>query len=417
MSKIKKILIVGSSKLPIPAVLGGAVPNLIEEIISEHETHQKFELYCCSLYHDKAKKQAERKYPHSHFIWLKIPRLVRWMDKFIYGIVKYVFRVKRLLSLRTILQTLWLQRAIAKILHTNHFDMVIFENSVPLLAALKFYNNYQTYENKYMIHIHSVPRQYYGNAHLFSNSKKIICVSQYVADQISSDQRLSVTKEKMVVMYNCVDTQIFRQTAPDRQILSQWGIKPDNKIILFAGRLSPEKGIEETIKAFSLLKTQEAHLLITGSNFYQSDIVSQYEEKLRQLVNSFSNRIHFTGYIAYQKMPKVYQTADVVVLPSMWEEPAGMTILEAMACKKPVITTYSGGIPEYTEEGNCILLKRNENLLKELATHIDLLLTNQDLAQTLSEKAAARAARYTTKYYYQQFLNILADEEKTCDGK
>ena len=413
----RKILIVGSSKLPIPAVLGGAVPNLIEEIISENESQQKFDLYCCSLYHHEAGKQAQNKYPHSHFIWLNPPCFIQWLDNLVYGTIKHVFRIKRLHSLRSIFQTLWLQKSIANILHTGIYDMVIFENSIPLLAALKFYNNYQKYKNKYMIHMHSVPRQYYGNAHLFSDSKKIICVSQYVADQISSDRRLAVSKEKTVVMYNCVNTQLFRPTIPNRKVPARWGINVDEKIVLFAGRLCSEKGIEETINAFALLKTPHTHLLIIGSNFYKSDIVSPYEKKLRQLAKPFSKRIHFTGYIPYAKMPSVYQIADVVVLPSMWEEPAGMTILEAMSCKRPLISTYAGGIPEYTGEGNCILLKRNENLPKELAKYIDLLLTDQSLVKTLAEKSAKRASKYTEKYYYQQFVEILTDKEHACVTK
>ncbi len=414
---MKNVLIIGSSKLPVPAVLGGAVPNLIEEIISENEIQQKLKISCCSLYHPEAEKQAQNKYPHAHFIWLKPPCFIQWLDKLVYGIIKHVFRVERLLSLRSIMQTVWLQFQIACLLKKSTFDAVIFENSIPLLTSLKLFGNFHKYQNKYFVHMHSVPRRYYGNIQLFSDSKKIICVSQYVADQISSDRRLSIPKLKMVVMYNCINTQIFKPIKKDLQLPARWDMKNGEKIVLFVGRLTPEKGIEETIQAFSLLKTLNIHLLIVGSNFYQSDIVSPYENKLRQLAKPFCKRIHFTGYIPYDMMPNIYQIADVVVLPSMWEEPAGMTVLEAMACKKPLITTYAGGIPEYTGEGNCILLQRNETLPVKLAEHIDLLLTNDIMAQELAEKATKRAARYTKRYYYQQFLNILRENEKVCTIK
>ena len=397
--------------------MGGAVPNLIEELIAQNEIDTRLDLYCCSLWNPLAQQQSV-KYSNTHFIWAKKPAYIRYADKGLYWVVKHIFRLQRLISVSFLFQVVWYMCFIARLLHKNTYDYVIFENSVPLLFALKLFGNRQKYKGKYFIHMHSVPRHYYTNASVFAQAKKIICVSQYVATAIKNDARLYLTKNNLVVMYNCINTDWFNSDSPSLIDSSrkQFNLS-QNPLLVFVGRLCPEKGIEELLQAFSLITQPRVDLLVVGANFYKSDIVSPYEGKLRQLAQPFAERIHFTGYISYEQMPAIYHLADIIVLPSMWEEPAGMTILEAMACKKPVITTYSGGIPEYTGEGNCILLKRNENLPKELAAHIDLLLTNQDLAQTLSEKAAARAAHYTTKYYYQQFLNILADEEKTCDAK
>ena len=109
-------------------------------------------------------------------------------------------------------------------------------------------------------------------------------------------------------------------------------------------------------------------------------------------------------------MPELYNCSDIVVLPSMWEEPAGMTIIEAMACKKPVITTISGGIPEYTEKENCILLERNENISFDIAENIKRVFNDSDFRNTLSNNAYNRAVIFNLNYYYETFINIIGAE-------
>ena len=62
-------------------------------------------------------------------------------------------------------------------------------------------------------------------------------------------------------------------------------------------------------------------------------------------------------------MPSIYQLGNIAVLPSMWEEPAGMTMVEAVVSGLPLITTNSGGIPEYISDDVAVLLDRDENLV------------------------------------------------------
>ena len=151
-------------------------------------------------------------------------------------------------------------------------------------------------------------------------------------------------------------------------------------------------------------------LLIVGASFYSSGIVSPYAERLRELTRTLTNQIVFTGYVNYSLMADIYNMADVVVLPSIWEEPAGMTIIEAMACKKPVITTFSGGIPEYTGNGNCILLKKDESLVENITNNIKKLLSDCSFATKIAENGYHQAIKYNKLFYYKQFLSILNEE-------
>lgn len=405
-----KVLIVGSSKLPIPAVKGGAVPNLIEQLIRQNETEKELELSCCSLYDPEA-EQESRKYPSTKFIWAKKPALIEFMDKALTFVLSKVLRMKRLLSLSYLFQVIWLSFFVAGVLRKGSYDQVVFENSVPVLFSMKLWGNKKKYANRYHFHIHSVPRGYYGNAKVIRECKSLICISQYVADEMLKDPRLGVAPEKIRIMYNCIDTGIFSTEKNDSlTIREKYGIAPDKKIVLFVGRLCKEKGIVELLQAIRKLDRKDTVVLVVGSNFYKSGLVSAYEEYLHSLIEDMAERIFFTGYVDYWKIPDYYKTADLAVLPSMWDEPAGMTMVEAMACGMPLVTTVSGGIPEYVGEGNCLLVERDGDIVAHLAESIDDLLNDKEKAEAIGRKAADRAARYDLEFYYQQFMAILSEE-------
>jgi glycosyltransferase involved in cell wall biosynthesis len=405
----KRVLIVGSVKLPIPAVKGGAVPNLIEEIIIQQQIENQCNLSVCSLWDEKAVEEAQ-KYTNTQFIWAKVPRFVSKVDNGIRWILKNVIKKDRILSLGFVSQILWYTQFVSRILARNDFDVVIFENSVQMLSALKLKRNYKKYQNKYYIHMHSVPRKYSGAKKEFEKAKGIICISKYVANAILKEERTQIEASKVQIMYNCIDTTQFKPfEADDRinKIKGQYNISQDKKLVVFAGRLCQEKGVEVLLKAIKEINRDDIILLIVGSNFYNSGIVSPYEAKLQRLAEDIKDKIVFTGYVDYSEMPKIYNIADVVVLPSMWEEPAGMTIIEAMSCGKAVITTVSGGIPEYVGENNCILLKRDEKIVSNIVESINVVLNDDKYRKQLERRSLHKASMYNIEYYYKQFMDIV----------
>lgn len=403
-----KVLITGSSKFPVPAVKGGAVPNLIEELIQQQEIENKLDLDCCALWDEEAEKES-LKYKNTRFIWAKVPRFISAVDHSVTWVLSNLFHIKRLHSIGFLFQVIWLAFFIGKVLRDNNYDRVIFENSVPMIFALKLYGNKKKYAEKYYIHMHSVPRQYYGNEKEFSDCKGLISISKYVANEICADQRVHISDDQIKLMYNCIDTEsIYPKKDSDRlAYLKKFGISTEKKVILFAGRLCKDKGIEEVIECVKRLRNKNYVLVIVGSNFYSSGIVSPYEEYLRDITEEIQDQIVFTGYIDYSKMSYIYNMADVVVLPSMWEEPAGMTIIEAMACRKPVVTTISGGIPEYTGIDNCILVEKDESIIENLILYIEKILSDKNYADEIANKGYIRATKFNKKYYYKQFLEII----------
>ncbi|HEX4340820.1 MAG TPA: glycosyltransferase family 4 protein [Polyangiaceae bacterium] len=120
--------------------------------------------------------------------------------------------------------------------------------------------------------------------------------------------------------------------------------KNGKTVIGFIGRLHPSKGVEALISAFSTLRSDELSLCIAGSPFR-----TEYGDVLRRLAAGDS-RIRFAGFM---KASEFYSAVDVVVVPSLWNEPLSRVPIEAMAHGKPFVTSDRGGIAELPRESGC----------------------------------------------------------------
>ena len=112
--------------------------------------------------------------------------------------------------------------------------------------------------------------------------------------------------------------------------------------IVFAGQLHKRKGVEYLIKSMNYVKTS-CELIIAG----RGD--SDYEKYLKILAKESRHQISFLGYV--KDMNKIYQYADIAVLPSIEYESFGMTLIEAMSFGIPVVCSNFGGMVEVVEDG------------------------------------------------------------------
>lgn len=150
----------------------------------------------------------------------------------------------------------------------------------------------------------------------------------------------------------------------------------DKKVVLFCGRLTSEKG---------------AKYLTTAAKDIQGEVLIVGEGPERQFLNQIIARknlknVHLLGYMPHEKIVDLYYRADVFVAPSVVEEALGLSILEAMAARTPVIATRKGGIP--------LLVKQNQNGIfvkprnaKKIAEACNKLLENGELRQKMGEAA------------------------------
>lgn len=171
-----------------------------------------------------------------------------------------------------------------------------------------------------------------------------------------------------------LDCERFKPAEKNEQVAKKLGISKDSIRILFVGRLVPEKGIFDLLNAFSILlrNVQNVELLIVGSGSSSRQIqISQLVENLK-----IGGKVKFLGSIKYSNMPQIHNLADLFCLPSIptktWAEQFGYSMIEAMACGKPVVSTSTGSIPEVVKDrATGILVKPNdprglESALEEL---------------------------------------------------
>lgn len=133
-------------------------------------------------------------------------------------------------------------------------------------------------------------------------------------------------------------------------------------------------------------------------------IVNDYLAQIKDKANKMGNNIVFTNYISHSVLPDYYNVADIVILPSIWEEPAGLTMVEALACGAPVITTRSGGIPEYV--GNdAIVIERDKMLIKNLAFSINKVLEDPEVYR---RKGISRIKNnFSEDNYLERFMKCI----------
>jgi glycosyltransferase involved in cell wall biosynthesis len=112
-------------------------------------------------------------------------------------------------------------------------------------------------------------------------------------------------------------------------------------------------------------------------------------------------------YIGYRKdVENVYHTADIVVVPSRWQEPLGLINLEAGACRKPVVATRVGGIPEVIEDGMNGYLVESEDV-ETLAARVTALIADPALRQKMGEEGRARVEQNFTTHPVREFEKLL----------
>ena len=108
-------------------------------------------------------------------------------------------------------------------------------------------------------------------------------------------------------------------------------------------------------------------------------------------------------------MPAYYAAADICVLPSLLEEAAPLTVLEALAAGKPLIGTDAGGIVENVSEDCAVTVRRDENFVPSLAAAIEMLKGDPELRHRMGETGRKRMETRDIESYYERFQEILTE--------
>jgi glycogen synthase len=152
------------------------------------------------------------------------------------------------------------------------------------------------------------------------------------------------------------------------------------------------------VSAAALLKHPSARVLLVGDGPERKAL----ERRARRI--GVGDRVRFEGFLAHDRLPAAMAHADLLVLPSVYEE-LGTVLLEAVQAGLPVVASRTGGIPDVIEDGaNGLLVPPGEP--EAFARAIDRLLADRDLARRLSEEAKERGKDYDWEVLAERVLAV-----------
>jgi len=253
---------------------------------------------------------------------------------------------------------------------------------------------------------------------VFDYCNKIIVVSNYIKNLVLLKTKR--TEKDLFVLKNCTDISrfcrdnnlIFREG-----ILTKYHISEDEVVICFTGRIDRQKGIKELLQALLQIPENLPFKLIiagsTGLNFGLSDIKTDFYSEILDLAKKLDHKAIITGYIKNSEIPKLLAASDISVIPSLGVDAAPLTVFESLAAGLPIITTDSGGIPEYVTDKCAIVVNRDENFIKNLSSAIQELIISKEKREAMGNAGFRHVQKYNYDNYYSDFLKILTESNQS----
>ena len=180
------------------------------------------------------------------------------------------------------------------------------------------------------------------------------------------------------------------------------GVEARSGDLVFVGRLVSDKGVDRLVAALALLAARGVHARLT--------IVGDGPEApalRRQAIEAgVDDRIVFAGWQVAADLVGMLNRHRVLVVPSVWEEPFGLVVLEGMACGCVPLVTRSGGLPDAVGEGG-LVVERDDPAA--LADGIEHLLGDAALREGYRARAAAHLRRHTPDRVANDYLRVISD--------
>jgi len=355
-----KIVLIASETLHVPPVKGGAIETWVYEVAKRLVNDDVF----CLSFHDPLLERYQKS-TKPHILTYKKGLLGKIL------LCTWKLPFKKSQSILYYLPysfwcALWACRIKADIIHV--------QTRPQFIPVLRLFNP----KAKIILHLHNVSAidrcGKLWDRSLFDKIDLLVTCSEYLKKEVLA--QYPYLENKAVVLYNGVDIERF-DSVPESTVA---GASPaiersgDNKetVLLFMGRLVEYKGIHVLIEAFKNLSRDHSaiRLFIVGGHTYSNNEQTPYVIKLKELASEHNNII-FTGYVDHSAIPGYIRSCDIVVVPSLWEEPFGVVTIEAMAMGRTVVAFKKGGIKEIISNGKTGILVEDA--------------TAQGLAQSLSD--------------------------------
>ena len=225
----------------------------------------------------------------------------------------------------------------------------------------------------------------------FETANKILPVGGIVKKTIT--ERYFINPNKITVIYNGIEDPVKPRIDPALMNLKKLGYK----IVLFLGRITLQKGPDYFVKAAKIVSDYypKAVFVVTGSGDMQAQMISEATNL------GIIDRFVFTGFLRGVEKDSIYQAADVYVMPSV-SEPFGITALEAVKNRTPVVVSKQSGVSEVLRS----VLKVDFWDVEELANKILAVLKYKSLPKDLKRESVKEIVNLTWDRSAEEVLKV-----------
>ncbi|MGP7817096.1 glycosyltransferase family 4 protein [Niallia sp. 01092] len=379
-----KIAIVSPGRFSVPPVVGTSVEHVINQVANQLKERNKVIVYTRKC----------KEYPNSSMEGNLIYKRIKFNHARNY------------------------QKKVIRSLYKHQPDVIVIENRPSYVFEIK--KAFPTIPVLLNMHSDVFASRRYMKPGKMTEASKIVdgLITNSKALETFFIAKYPAFKGKSFPIHLGIDTLPYENALQNQALISElrkkFGLKNEDPVILFAGRILKKKGVHLLLEILPQLieKYPTIKLIITGSPKYGKNVSTKYMDKIRWITEELKEHVVFTDFIKPELMPSIYQLADIIVTPSIWNEPFLLVNLEAMAAKKPVISTNKGGIPEVVKHGETGIIFSVENYKKELPLYLRFLLDSPAVRETLSANAFRRAKEFSWSKTAERYLHVFNQLKK-----
>lgn len=239
------------------------------------------------------------------------------------------------------------------------------------------------FSHEYLMSLSFLPRHRKRVIASLENARAIICYNNFARNMMSP------YNENVHVIPGGINLNEFNY----RESINEG--KTETNILMVGRASDPSKGFSVLKKAFGLLKEKYPNITLTVTTHELTDEITETEG------------VQATGWLTQEELPSLYSTADICVVPSLWQEPFGIVALEAMASGVPVIVSEVGGLQHIVEdEISGFVVPPGDHIC--MAEKIEMLLTSKELYRQIRDNAYERVKTYTWDDAFEKFNNVIS---------
>ncbi len=228
-------------------------------------------------------------------------------------------------------------------------------------------------------------------------TKGVICVS--TKNKIESVENGLTDENRCLVLPNAIDNSIFKKAIKD-DIRRKLGIPSDSFVVAFCGRFNNRKGV---------FRVEDALNEIDDDNI-KSIFIGMPESGQARVPSCIG--LHFCGTLPHEEVALYLNAADVFVLPSL-AEGCSNSIVEAMACGLPIISSDLPFNYDICDETNAILI--DPNSVTDIKEAILTLRNNEELRKKMSERSLSKARNLTIEKRVARIVNFIESKINECN--